>query len=363
MSKLTELLEHLTSIHSVSGREDRMISFMRESMKQYADEVRVDPLGNVIGTVKGSEQEAPRVMAFAHMDEIGLIVKRIEEDGFLRFERIGGVEVKTLLGKELQIDTGHGLVDGFVGSKAHHLVQPEEKFIVPQTRQMYIDIGASSREEAIEMGVQIGQMAAFKPNFHVMNNRYVVSKALDNRTGCLVLLSVLEKLNENRPGATIYCVATVQEEFSIRGAMPAAYALQPDMAICIDSAVSCDTPDLPLEQQVALGKGPAVKMMDFHGRGELAGLIPNPKLEAHIENSAKKAGIQIQREATIGVITEPAFLQYVGAGIPCAAISIPCRYTHAPIETQCISDIEQTIKLAEAAIRGINKSLKLDRGS
>jgi len=363
MSQLTDLLAELTSIHAVSGREDRMITFMREAMKTNVDELRVDPLGNVIGTVKGSESGAPSIMVFAHMDEIGLIVKRIEEDGFLRFERIGGVEVKTLPGKEFQIDTGTGLVDGFIGSKAHHLVQPEEKFVVPQTKQMYIDIGASSREEVIRMGVQIGQMAAFKPNFHVMNNRFVVSKALDNRTGCLVLLKVLEKLKKNRPKATVHFVATVQEEFSIRGAMPAAYALRPNMGLCIDSAVSCDTPDLTLEQQVALGNGPAIKMMDFHGRGELAGLIPNPKLEAHIEKSAHKAGIRFQREATIGVITEPAFLQLVGGGIPCAAISIPCRYTHAPVETQCISDIEQTIKLTETTLLGIDNSLRLDRGT
>jgi putative aminopeptidase FrvX len=332
-------------------------------MKPLSDELLVDRLGNVISTVKGSEPNAPSVMVHAHMDELGLIVKRIEENGFLRFERVGGVELKTLLAKEVQIDIGDGFVDGFVGSKAHHLSLVEEKFVVPQIKEMYIDIGASSREEALGMGVQIGQMISQKPNFHVMNNRYVVSKALDNRVGCLIALKLLERLKKNRPKSTIHVCGTVQEEFSIRGATPAAYRLNPDMAICLDITVACDTPDLKGEQEVALEKGPAVKLFDFHGRGELAGLIPNPKLTAFIEKAAQKEQIPIQREVTLGVLTEPAFAQLVREGIPSAGISVPTRYTHTPIETCSISDIERSMQLMESVVLSIDKSLNLARGS
>ncbi len=282
-----ELLRKLAEIPAPSGHEDRMISFIRNYVSKYVDKVEVDNIGNVIAVIKGTSEKAPRVMVSCHMDEIGLVIRRIEDNGFLRFERLGGTEPKALFAREVQILTRNGIVEGLVGIKAHHLAAYQKE--LESIKDMYIDVGANSREDVEKLGIKIGDPVVFKPNMRILNGKYVTSKAMDNRAPLLVFLETLKALSEKRPKATIYFVATVLEEFNIRGSLPAAYKISPDFAICLDIAVATDTPDLKdIGPDIRLGRGAALQMFSFHGRGTLGGLIPPPQLVNFIEKVAEE---------------------------------------------------------------------------
>jgi len=356
-----DLLKKLTEIPAPSGHEDKMISFIRDYVAKYVDTVEIDNIGNVIGMLKGTSEKAPRVMVSAHMDEIGLVIRRIEEEGFLRFERLGGTEPKALFAREVQILTREGIVEGVVGIRAHHLAAYQKE--LEQIKDMYIDVGAGSREEVERLGIRVGDPVVFKPNMQILNGKYVTSKAMDNRAPLLVLLETLEILSRKRPKATIYFVATVLEEFNIRGALPAAYKISPDFAICLDIAVATDTPDLKnLGADVRLGRGAALQMFSFHGRGTLGGLIPPPKLVEFIEKVAEEKNIPYQRSTFFGGLTEASFLPVLKEGIPAIDIGIPCRYTHSPAETVAISDLDAVRKLLVEFLSSIDEETRITRG-
>jgi putative aminopeptidase FrvX len=363
MSDLLGILEELTSIPALSGREDAMIDFMRSHFEPWADEVHVDRVGNVTATLRG-EREQPSLLVFAHMDELGLIIRKIEDDGFLRFERVGGVPEKSLLGTPVEILTdGGSRIPGLVGTTSHHVTPPDRKFIVPGRLEMYIDIGCASRAEVEELGVQVGDMVAYKPGLMRLAGGRAASKSLDNRIGCLLLLETLKNLSAHRPHATVHLVASVQEEFNVRGVWPAFQRLTPDAAICLDVTIACDTPEIKHLSEVSLGAGPAIGLFEFHGRGTLGGLIPNPALRRYIEGQAKALEIPLQREVLIGIITDIAFSQMLTPeGVPSAALAVPIRYTHAPLEVCDLNDITQAIELLTAVAQAYGAGLDLGRG-
>jgi putative aminopeptidase FrvX len=356
-----DLLKKLTEIPAPSGHEDQMISFVKKYMLKYADTVEVDNIGNVIGMLKGTSEKAPRIMISAHMDEIGLIIRRVEEGGFLRFERLGGVEPKSLFAREVQILTRNGIVEGVIGIKAHHLAAYQKE--LEEIKDMYIDIGADNKEEVNKLGIRVGDPVVFKPNMKILNGKYIISKAMDNRAQLSVLLETLRTLYQQRPKATIYFVATVLEEFNVRGALPAAYKISPKFAICLDIAVATDTPDLKgLGADVRLGKGAALQLFSFHGRGTLGGLIPPPKLVEHIERIAKEKDIPYQRSTFFGGLSEASFMPVLKEGIPAVDIGIPCRYTHSPAEMIAISDIDAVRRLLTEFINSVDEGIEITRG-
>lgn len=359
------LLEQLCAIHAVSGREDAMTAFLRDHLTPLVDEVHVDNLGNVVGILRGAKHPDTRLMLQAHMDELGLIVRNITEDGYLLIERIGGVPEKSLLGQRVDVLTDAGdLLPGYVGAKSHHIVQPDEKFVVPRIHSMYIDLGLRSRAAVEQAGVQVGDPITYHPNFHRFGDKQICSKALDNRVSVYILLMVLEQLAKKRPDVTVVFALTVLEEFSIRGSLPTVNFSKPDAIISLDITIAADTPDTDNNlQAVKLGQGPAIKMMDFHGRGTLAGMMSSPKLRRFIEKQAAENKIPLQREVIVGVITDPAFQLYLGErGYIIAALSIPHRYSHASISTCHETDINQSVDLLEACVRQFSPDLDLSRG-
>jgi putative aminopeptidase FrvX len=328
------------------------------------DEVSVDNLGNVVGILKGARYTDYRLMLQAHMDELGLIVRNITEDGFLRIERVGGIPEKSLLGQRVDVMTDDGqLIPGYVGAKSHHITSPDEKYKVPGVHDMFIDVGLTSRLEVEQAGVQVGDPVTYHPNFHRFGDGMVCSKALDNRVGVFVFLEVLKSFTKKRPPCTMVFSFTVLEEFSIRGSLPTVTATQPDAILSLDITLATDTPiDKPLHP-VAMRKGPAIKMMDFHGRGTLGGLFSSPKLRRFIETIAKQENIPLQREVIVGVITDPAFQLYLGdKGYVIAGLSIPHRYSHASIQMCHEVDIAQTIRLVEATAKSFTPEVDLSRG-
>ena len=357
-----DLLKELAEIPAVSGNEGKLIKFSKEYMEKYADEVSVDDLGNVVGLLRGTDKEAPDLLAYAHMDEIGLMVRRIEENGFLRVERIGGIDTKGLLSREMRIITDNGVVEGVVGVKSHHVLPDEEKFLAPPYEKLYVDIGANSFEEATDLGIKVGDMITYMPNFRVLNNRLVSSKTMDDRAGVFTVFETLARLNKERPKATVYFVASVQEEFSIRGIVPVFYKLKPIATINIEVAIATDTPDLAgVAADVRLGKGPAIYRFSFHGRGTLSGNIPHPQLVRLVEKTAEESNIPFQREVARGAILESAYIQWEHGGIPCVDLGIPCRYLHYANEVVSIEDLKLTQELLVRFLNSIDRNFKLTR--
>jgi putative aminopeptidase FrvX len=203
----------------------------------------------------------------------------------------------------------------------------------------------------------------YHPNFHVLRDGLICSKALDNRVSIFVLLEVLKSLQKKRPASTLVFSFTVLEEFSIRGSLPTVTLTKPDAIISLDITIATDTPVSPPLHPVRIKHGPAVKMMDFHGRGTLGGMFSSPKLRRYLEQTARDLNMELQREVIVGVITDPAFQLYLGEkGNVIAGLSIPQRYTHSSISMCHQKDIQQTIKLVEAAARNFTPALDLSRG-
>lgn len=357
-----ETLRELTGLVALSGHERRMIRYMKEKMTPYADEVRVDNMGNVIATLNGRDAAAPSLMVFAHMDQLGFVVRKIEADGYLRLERLGGVPGKSLLAQRMVVEAEDGtLIPAVLGTKSHHVTPQEEKYQVPLYTHLYVDIGATSREEVENQGVYVGAPVVYKPAFEVLGDRYISATSVDNRGGCFCILRILEALHQDRPQGTVYVVATVQEEYNLRGVLPAAQTLKPDLAIALDIIVSADTPDLTDLSDIALGKGPILNLYSFHGRGTLIGLIPHPSMVKHAIKCAHENDISFQRVASMGLMTDASYLQLVGEGIPAIDLSYPGRYTHSPIETVAISDLEQLAQWVTVFIQGITPDFELTR--
>jgi len=366
MKTITEELEYLTSIPALSGMEDRMITEMVTRFREYTDDIHVDRLGNVTATFQGRMQDEPTLMFFAHIDELGMMITKIEPNGYLRFDRIGGVPEKTLRGAFVDVHSidGSKIFTGFVGTHAHHLTPPELKSVVPTTDKMYIDLGLSSAEEALACGIRTGSAVTYHPRFMRVGQHHITSKALDNRIGVLLLLKLAEHMKNHPPKATIFLVASVQEEFNIRGNMPVFARLEPNAAICLDITSACDTPDLNMRYDIALGKGPAVLQMNFHGRGQLAGLIPHPRFRLFIEQLLEEMQIPYQRQTIIGEITDDAFTLVLGKlGTAMTHISIPMRYSHSPVETSDLRDIEAGIRLVQEISDRFDHTLDLRRGN
>ncbi len=358
------LLEKLCSLHAVSGREDLIIHFLRNTIQPWVDDLSVDNLGNIVAVLEGQKHPETKLMLQSHMDELGLIVRNITPEGFILIERVGGLPEKSLLGQRVDILTDEGkLIPAYVGTKSHHITQRDEKFVVPKVHDMFLDVGLNSREEVAAAGIQVGDPVTYTPNYHRFGDGLICSKALDNRVGIFVLLELLKHFQAHRPPATLVFAFTVLEEFSIRGSLPAVTRTKPDAIISLDITVATDTPADPPLHPVFLGQGPAIKMMDFHGRGTLGGMFSSPKLRRYIESKAADAGIPLQREVIVGVITDPAFQLYLGEkGQVIAGLSIPQRYTHASISMCHESDILQTIQLLDAAASGFTPDLDLTRG-
>lgn len=362
---IAEELRYFSAIPALSGMEDRMIAEMVRRFEPLADSLDVDNLGNVTATFEGTGEDEPRLLVFAHIDEVGLIVTKVEANGFLRFDRIGGVPEKTLPGQFVDVHKidGSRSYAGVIGTWAHHLTPPDQRFVVPTTDKMYIDIGAVTAEEVLAKGINIGSAVTYQPNFQRIGDYRVAGKTLDNRIGVVMLCALAKHLHGHRPKGTVYLVASVQEEFNIRGIMPVFTRLEPDAAICLDITSACDTPDLNMRYDVSLGKGPAVLQMNFHGRGTLAGLIPHPKLRMFIERTIEEMNLPYQRQTIIGEITDDAFTLVLGKrGIAMGHLSIPMRYSHSPIESTDLRDIEAGIRIIQEVVDRFDRTLDLRRG-
>lgn len=323
-----ELIKKLCSTYGVSGNEEEIREVIVSFIRDKVDSIEVDPLGNLIAIKKGTGK---KIMLAAHMDEIGVMATYIDDKGFIRFSNLGGVYPLYSLGQKVRFR------NGTIGTIFFEKKLEDIKNV--KLSNLYIDIGVSSREEA-EKFVHIGDTAAFVGETLQQNNK-VISKALDDRSGCAVLIEVL-----NRMPATdneVYFVFTVQEELGLRGAKTAAHNVMPDIAIAVDVTSTGDTPECEL-MEVKCGQGPAIKIKD-------RSVVCHAEVKKLLEEAAKRKRIPYQFEILEAGGTDIGAIHLVAGGIPSGAVSIPCRNIHSPVEMASLSDLNHAVELLCEAIK------------
>jgi putative aminopeptidase FrvX len=354
-------LADLMLLPGLSGCEGRVRRHLARLLAELGIESRSDRLGNLIATLEGAAG-APSVMLFAHMDQLGFVVRRIEADGLIRVERLGGVPERALASQAVLVCVGEGRDRaGVIANKSHHATAPEEKYRVVPYPELSIDAGFASADEARAAGVEIGAPVVYRPQVLPLAGDRIAGTAIDDRAGCAVMIEVARALLDSGPRPTVHLVFSVQEEFNLRGAVTAAQALSPDIAIQLDIVLATDTPDMAARGDVRLGGGPAMSMYSFHGRGTLNGTIPHPALVRLCEEAAAGEGLPLQRSAHVGALTDSAYVQLVGAGVAAIDLGFPTRYTHSSLEVCDLADLEGLARLVTAAIRRIAGGISLDR--
>lgn len=320
-------LETLTQTFGPSGYEDTIRDRINEMVASLVDggsidEVRTDPLGSLVGYRKGTGG-GKKLMLAAHMDEIGLMVTHVEEEGFVRFTSIGGLRPMNCVGARAQFANG---ITGPITVERR-----DDYGTTPSLRHLYLDVGADSRESS---PVRVGDTAVFVGPLVHQGSR-VISKAMDDRIGCYVLLEVMRRLE--KPTYDVFFAFTTQEEITLSGARTSAYRIDPDLAISVDVTSTGDTPKaLPMD--VALGKGPAIKVKD-------GGMIAHPQVRDLLVDAAERAGAPYQMEILLGGTTDAAAMQLVRAGVPSGCLSIPCRYVHSTAEMVDENDVENAVEV------------------
>ena len=323
-----ELLKKLTNTFGVSGSETEISNLIKSELSGLG-EITVSPMGNLTLHIPG---KGKKVLFAAHMDEVGIMARFIDENGFIYFSAVGGISPSTILNARVRFENG---VCGVISAG--------EKIEIKDLKitDMFIDIGAKDKSEA-EKKIALGMCGRFESAFEVSENT-VISRSLDNRAGCWALIKAAKKLKDS--GCDIYMVFTVQEEIGLRGAATAAYDICPNYAIAVDITDTGDTPDCE-KMAVKLGNGPCNKIMD-------KGIVTNHEVRELIKDAAKDAGILLQQEILTAGKTDASYLQYACGGIKTGAISIPLRYIHTPSEMANLEDLENSADLICAICKKI----------
>lgn len=335
------LLKKLTEAHGVSGNEKEVRNIIIEELKDYVDDIQIDRIGNVIVYKKG-EIDTPRLMLAAHMDEVGLMITKIEDSGLLRFTCVGGIDQRILVSKPVLV--GNKKINGVIGAKPFHLQKKSEWKKALDYKELYIDIGVSSKEEAEKL-VKPGEYVSFSSNYTEFGDNLIKAKSLDDRVGCSILIDILKTKRK----LSIYGVFTVMEEIGLVGAGPAAYRIEPDIGIVLEGTICSDVSGTEKHLQATeLGKGPAISVMDRT-------TIFNQKLRSHLIEIANKNNIPYQLRKTTFGGNDSGKIHITKTGSVTATLSVPCRYIHSPISVMNKNDYVNTEKLLNLFIEDLEK--------
>ncbi len=344
MTEMKELLKKLADAHGVSGYEEGVRGIVEAELREYVDEIKTDRLGNLIATKHGKK---PSVMIAAHLDEIGLMVKHIEDEGFIRFSTVGGWFAQTLLNQRVILHTEGGDAFGVIGSKPPHAMKKEEREKVIKSEDMFIDVGARSKEEVEQMGIPLGTPVTIDRHFVELKNEMVTCKAFDNRSGIAMMIEALKRANTE---FEVYAVGTVQEEVGLKGARTTAYELNPDVAIATDVAIAGGHPGIEKKDTtIEIGKGPVITVSDAAGRG----IITPPSVLKWLKESASRYNIEYQLSVAEGGTTDATAILLTKSGIPSGVISVPTRYIHTPVELLSLKDLDRCAELIAKAIERV----------
>ncbi|MFL5658850.1 MAG: M42 family metallopeptidase [Ktedonobacteraceae bacterium] len=340
-------LRHIIASPSPSGFEQRVQQVIREEVQQYTDELRTDVHGNVIASLNPGGN--PRVMLTAHCDELGFLVRYIDDKGFIYFAPIGGYDPSTLPGERVQIHTERGAILGVIGRKPVHLLQGEERNKAPKLSEMWIDIGVTSKEEAQEQ-VPIGSIATRAAQLEPLRGDLVVSRALDDKVGVFAVIEATRRISEqrNKLKAAVFFVSAVQEEVGLRGARTGAFGVDPLIAVAVDVTYTSDHPQTSRQElgEVNLNGGPVIT---------LGGHI-NPRVYQMLLAAANEANIAFQVEPqAAGTGTDTDVIQVTRAGVATGLVSIPCRYLHTGSEIASLKDIDEVAELLSRFVLALDE--------
>ena len=347
MDSTTQLLKDLTEANGVPGYESPVRAVVRKYLEPLGA-LSQDKIGSVICCKKGSSA-SPRVMLAGHMDEIGFMVKQITPEGFIKFLPLGGWFDQVLLGQRVLIQTSKGDVVGVLGAKPPHLLPPDEREKVVKRKDMYIDIGATSKEEVEAAGVRPGDPIVPRSDFVTLaTGKTYLSKAFDDRVGVALIVSALQALKGKAHPNTLYGVATVMEEVGVRGATTSVRAVEPDVAIVLESDIAGDVPGIrPDESSIKLGQGPTLVMYD-------ARMIPNLKLRDLVLAVAAEEGIPVQLSALEGGATDGAAIHLHGTGVPTVVLAVAARHIHSHSSIIHRDDYDHAARLLVALIKRLD---------
>ncbi len=354
---LLDLFYRLAEVQAPSGFEEPMMKAFIDEIKPYVDEVHVTPRGNVIATQKGTNPKAPKVALIAHLDQIGFIVFNIDPTGFVRFRKLGGSVTRAIQGQHLQILTEKGPVVGVVGMKPGHITTPAEANTIPPIEDMYIDIGAASKDEVEVMGVRNGTPITYSTTPIKLANGLIASPSIDDRTGCAAVIHVAKTFAKKRPKATVYYIGSVEEEIGLRGAETCLHDLDVDMAVAVDTFPAGYQPDVNMRDLFyEVGKGAGLHVGEQGDRVR----IQSQQVHRWLRRTAEVHGISHQ----VGIMsggTDAMEMMQTRGGIPSATIGIPRRYSHSPVEVFSPKDLENLTKILTIAIQDLDPGFSTAR--
>lgn len=337
---LMDTIKELCALDGVSGCEDAVRSYIKEKATPYADEIRVDALENLIVFKKGKKATGNTLLLAAHMDEVGLIVRSITEEGYLKFSCVGGIDRRVLLSKPVTV--GPNRIPGLIGMKPIHLTTAEERKSIPEIKELCVDIGAKDKESAEKL-VSVGDYIAFSSDIVEFGEGFIKAKAIDDRAGCAVML---ELLKEDLPMDCTFAF-TVQEEIGCKGAMGAAFSVAPSIALILETTTAADLAGVEGEKKVCcLGDGPVVPFMDN-------GSIADRKLYELTRTLAKENNIPWQTKHMVAGGNDARAIQRSREGVRTVVMSAAVRYLHAPSTVACVRDFEYIHKLSRLFIEAV----------
>ncbi|SIS51348.1 M42 family metallopeptidase [Salimicrobium flavidum] len=351
MSKKDEtltMLKDLTDARGVPGNEKEAREVMEKYIKPYADDVYTDNLGSLIAEKRGNKK-GPKIMVAGHLDEVGFMVTRVDENGFVYFQTVGGWWSQVMLAQRVTIMTGAGDVTGVIGSKPPHILTAEQRKKPVDIKDMFIDIGASSKEEAAEFGVKPGDSVVPYFEFTQMNNeKMLLAKAWDNRIGCAIAIEVLKRLKKERHPNVVYGVGTVQEEVGLRGAKTSANLIQPDIAFGVDVGIAGDTPGVTAKDaQASMGEGPQILLYD-------ASMISHKGLRDFVTDTADEHKLPYQFDALPAGGTDSGSIHLSHDGVPALSITVPTRYIHSHAAMLHRDDFENAVNIIVEVIKKLD---------
>jgi putative aminopeptidase FrvX len=341
----SKLLEELSNAHGPSGFEGPVRDIVRREMAPLADRVEIDGLGSVIGIIEVSE-DAPKIMIAAHMDEVGMMVKRITSDGYLKYQVLGGILPQALINQRFRVLTAKGYVTAVSGLKSIHAIPRGERNLEFSHNDIFLDVGASSREDAQQrLGIRAGDPIAPDTEFEVLNGGDLyLGKAWDDRLGLAAMIEVMKRLQRKRPSANVYFAATTQEEIGLRGARTSSHLVDPDIGISLEAGVASDHPGISADEgQEVLGGGPGLFLFD-------ASMIPNDKLKQTVIDLAAKKKIPLQFNLQPGYGEDGAEMQKAFTGTPAVNMTVPVRYLHTHYGIISRIDFDALVDLLTALV-------------
>ncbi len=344
-----QLMKELTETEGAPGFEMRIHQVLNDQIKKITPDVMTDNLGSIVGKVGSS---GPKILIAGHMDEVALLITHITKEGFLRFQPLGGWWGHVMLAQRVRVLTQKGDLTGVIGSKAPHVLSIEERKNVLDTDKMFIDIGATSKEEAEGFGVAVGDPVVMVCPFEVLpNTKMLLARTWDNRAGCYVALKVLEQINKENHPNIIYSGATVQEEVGLRGAETLVNKIQPDIAFALDVGVAGDTPGmLEKENHTSLGSGPLLCFFD-------RSMIPHRKLRDLVVQTAKEHQIPYQVDIMPGGGTDAGKFHLAYSGVPTMVVSVAARYIHSSVSIVNRNDLDNAVELLVKVINKLDDSI------